>query len=48
MPIYHAPIRDFQFVINEFLDVQQYKGKLKGFDDIDEALSELEKEKCDE
>ncbi|MCH2038727.1 MAG: acyl-CoA dehydrogenase C-terminal domain-containing protein [Rickettsiales bacterium] len=38
MPIYHAPIRDFQFVINEFLDVQQYKGKLKGFDDIDEAL----------
>lgn len=38
MPIYHAPIRDFQFVINEFLNIEHYKGQLKGFDEIDESL----------
>jgi len=37
MPQYRAPIRDFEFLLNEFLDVSQYKD-LKGFDTIDQSL----------
>ena len=34
MPIYKAPIRDFQFALNEWLEIEQYSGSLKGFDDL--------------
>ena len=33
MPTYKAPIRDFQFVLNEFLEIQKYND-LPGFADI--------------
>ncbi|MGE0753649.1 MAG: acyl-CoA dehydrogenase C-terminal domain-containing protein [Alphaproteobacteria bacterium] len=32
MPTYKAPVRDFQFILHEYLDVQQYKD-VKGFAD---------------
>ena len=32
MPIYKAPIRDFQFVLNEYLNLGQYKN-IEGFSD---------------
>ncbi|MEM7616825.1 MAG: acyl-CoA dehydrogenase C-terminal domain-containing protein [Pseudomonadota bacterium] len=38
MPIYQAPIRDFQFVLNDYLDIEQYKDQLKSFSDIDAML----------
>ncbi|NDF12644.1 MAG: acyl-CoA dehydrogenase [Proteobacteria bacterium] len=34
MPTYKAPLRDFQFVLKEWLDIEQYKDSLKGFDDL--------------
>lgn len=37
MPQYHAPIRDFEFVIKELLELDKYK-HLKGFDEVDENL----------
>lgn len=33
MPQYKAPIRDFQFALNEWLEIGQYS-KLKGFEDL--------------
>ncbi len=38
MPSYHAPIKDFEFVLNDLLNIQQYKQNLKGFDQVDENL----------
>lgn len=43
MPIYNAPIRDFQFALKEWLNIEQYSGKVKGFEDlsfIDAVLEE--------
>lgn len=37
MPVYQAPLRDFQFVLNELLDVYQ-QDDVKGFDEIDADL----------
>ncbi|MCL1123251.1 acyl-CoA dehydrogenase C-terminal domain-containing protein [Shewanella surugensis] len=37
MPVYQAPLRDYQFVLNELLNVYQQDG-LKGFDEIDTDL----------
>lgn len=37
MPTYHAPIRDFEFVIKELLEIDKYK-HLKGFEEVDENL----------
>jgi alkylation response protein AidB-like acyl-CoA dehydrogenase len=34
MPSYKAPIRDYQFVLNELLEVAQYKDVIKGFADL--------------
>ena len=34
MPVYKAPIRDFQFVLREYLNIGQYS-ELKGFGDLD-------------
>ncbi len=34
MPIYEAPIRDFKFALNEFLNIGQYQGKLAGYEDL--------------
>ncbi|MCD6035719.1 MAG: Acryloyl-CoA reductase [Rickettsiales bacterium] len=38
MPQFHANIRDFQFVLHEFLKVSENYKDLKGFDMIDEGL----------
>lgn len=38
MPSYKAPIRDFEFVLKELLEIDKYK-HLKGFDQIDESLA---------
>ena len=32
MPVYKAPVRDFQFILNEYLNVGQYKD-VPGFAD---------------
>ena len=37
MPIYQAPIRDYQFVLNELLNIYQ-QDELKGFDEFDPEL----------
>jgi len=37
MPQYHAPIRDFDFILKELLEVEKYK-HLKGFGEIDDNL----------
>lgn len=37
MPEYRAPVRDFEFVLNEVFNISQYKD-LQGFADIDESL----------
>ncbi|NKF51118.1 acyl-CoA dehydrogenase [Shewanella sp. WXL01] len=37
MPTYQAPIRDYQFILNELLNVYQYTD-LKGFDEFDSEL----------
>ncbi|WP_299002253.1 acyl-CoA dehydrogenase C-terminal domain-containing protein [uncultured Shewanella sp.] len=37
MPVYQAPLRDYQFVLNELLNVYQ-QDELKGFDEIDTEL----------
>ena len=37
MPSYNAPIRDFEFVLKELLEIDKQK-HLKGFDEIDESL----------
>ncbi|MDB2414927.1 acyl-CoA dehydrogenase C-terminal domain-containing protein [Rickettsiales bacterium] len=37
MPLYQAPVRDFEFVLHEFLDVTQYKD-LAGFEEVDYDL----------
>lgn len=34
MPQYTAPVRDFQFALKEWLNVEQYQGKIEGFDDL--------------
>lgn len=34
MPQYRAPIRDFQFALKEFLEVEKYQGKMQGFEDL--------------
>ena len=34
MPQYTAPIRDFTFGLNEFLNIEQYSGTVPGFDDL--------------
>jgi len=34
MPSYRAPIRDFQFALKEWLEVEKYQGKMKGFEDL--------------
>ncbi len=34
MPSYNAPIRDYQFALNEFLEIQQYQGVVPGYDDL--------------
>jgi len=34
MPIYKAPIRDFKFAMNEWLDISQYSEKISGLDDL--------------
>lgn len=38
MPSYKAPIRDFEFVLKELLEIDKYK-HLKGFDSIDDSLA---------
>jgi alkylation response protein AidB-like acyl-CoA dehydrogenase len=35
MPAYHAPLRDFDFVLNELIEVQQTLTALPGFEDMD-------------
>lgn len=35
MPAYHAPLRDFDFVLNELIEVQQALTTLPGFEDMD-------------
>lgn len=37
MPQYHAPIRDFDFVLKELLEIETYK-HLQGFDQVDDNL----------
>lgn len=37
MPQYIAPVKDFEFLLNEFIQLEQYKD-LKGFEEIDESL----------
>ncbi len=37
MPQYHAPIRDFEFVLKELLEIEKHK-HLKGFNEIDNNL----------
>ncbi|WP_298774113.1 acyl-CoA dehydrogenase C-terminal domain-containing protein [uncultured Shewanella sp.] len=37
MPVYQAPLRDYQFVLNELLNVYQ-QDELRGFDEIDTEL----------
>ncbi|SQH77059.1 3-methylmercaptopropionyl-CoA dehydrogenase [Shewanella benthica] len=39
MPIYQAPLRDYQFVLNELLNIYQ-RTELKGFDEIDADLAD--------
>ncbi|MFT5236354.1 MAG: alkylation response protein AidB-like acyl-CoA dehydrogenase [Shewanella sp.] len=39
MPTYQAPLRDYQFVLNELLNIYQ-ETELKGFDEIDANLSD--------
>ncbi|GGI92619.1 acyl-CoA dehydrogenase [Shewanella hanedai] len=39
MPTYQAPLRDYQFVLNELLNIYQ-ETELKGFDEIDADLSD--------
>jgi butyryl-CoA dehydrogenase len=34
MPSYRAPVRDFQFALKEFLEVEKYQGKMQGFEDL--------------
>ena len=34
MPSYRAPIRDFQFALKEWLEVEKYQGKMQGFEDL--------------
>lgn len=34
MPQYRAPIRDFQFALKEWLEVEKYQGKMQGFEDL--------------
>jgi len=40
MPTYKAPIRDFQFVLNELLEIEKYKNLLEGFADITPDLTD--------
>lgn len=37
MPVYQAPLRDYQFILNEMLHIYQ-QDVLKGFDEIDPDL----------
>ena len=37
MPVYQAPLRDYQFILNEMLHIYQ-QDALKGFDEIDPDL----------
>ncbi len=37
MPQYRAPIRDFEFVLKEFLNIEKYKD-LEGFEEVDNDL----------
>ncbi|WP_076409389.1 acyl-CoA dehydrogenase C-terminal domain-containing protein [Shewanella sp. UCD-KL12] len=39
MPTYQAPLRDYQFVLNELLNIYQ-RTELKGFDEIDAELGD--------
>ncbi|QDF75130.1 MULTISPECIES: acyl-CoA dehydrogenase C-terminal domain-containing protein [Shewanella] len=39
MPIYQAPLRDYQFILSELLNVYQ-RDDLQGFDDIDAELGD--------
>ena len=39
MPTYQAPLRDYQFVLNELLNIYQ-RTELKGFDEIDADLGD--------
>lgn len=34
MPIYKAPIRDFKFAMNEWLEIEKYSEKISGLDDL--------------
>lgn len=44
MPSYTAPVKDFQFILNDLLNIEQYSGVVPGFDaappDLVEALLE--------
>lgn len=37
MPDFKAPIRDYEFILNELLDVNQYK-EMQGFEEVDSSL----------
>lgn len=37
MPVYQAPLRDYQFILDEMLHIYQ-QDALKGFDEIDPDL----------
>jgi butyryl-CoA dehydrogenase len=34
MPSYRAPVRDFQFALKEWLEIEKYQGKMQGFEDL--------------
>ncbi|HCR85089.1 MAG TPA: acyl-CoA dehydrogenase [Alphaproteobacteria bacterium] len=50
MPTYRAPIRDFQFALKEWLNIEQYSGKVSGFEDLSfmDAVLEEGAKYCEE
>ncbi len=45
MPIYHAPVRDTRFVVNELLQIESY-GNLPGFENVTAELVDTLVEEC--